>query len=132
MNINTDVADSIIKVIEYLLGKFGIVVDWTSTSILPYIQTLSNKIVAYKQSIAYMWLVLGIVLILFSVTLLVKNNRKRIFDYESMMPIVLIFFTILGIIVCIYNIKIIIVCNTFPEKIVLDYISDLLNNKPSN
>lgn len=42
------VSDQIISVLNALCEKFGLVVDWTSTNVLPYAKDLCNRIIAYE------------------------------------------------------------------------------------
>lgn len=50
-------SEELIKVLEYLGGKIGIAIDWTSANMLPYLQELCEKIVAYEIWTSYAWIV---------------------------------------------------------------------------
>ena len=47
--IDIETTEAFLKVFEYLSEKFGIVVDTTSKDILPYLQSLGDKIVNYEK-----------------------------------------------------------------------------------
>jgi len=49
-------SQEIITVLDYLCKKFGIVIDWTSDSIMPYLEDLSVRYIRYEimSSIAWM------------------------------------------------------------------------------
>ena len=40
-------SDEIIKVLDNLSQKFGIVIDWTSENVMPYLQNLFNRYISY-------------------------------------------------------------------------------------
>ena len=42
------VSEQIIQVIDALCEKFGIVVDWTSESVIPYLEILCTKLIKYE------------------------------------------------------------------------------------
>jgi hypothetical protein len=50
-------SEELIKVLEYLGGKIGIAIDWTSANMLPYLQALCEKIVAYEIWTSCAWIV---------------------------------------------------------------------------
>ena len=63
-------SEELIKVLEYLGGKIGIAIDWTSANMLPYLQELCEKIVAYEIWTSYAWIAVmwGILIVLWVVT----------------------------------------------------------------
>lgn len=56
-------ADEIIKVLDDLSQRFGIAVDWSSQNMIPYLQTLGNKLVHYEIGMALMYITIGILLL---------------------------------------------------------------------
>ena len=68
-------SDELIKTFDYLLSQFGIAVDWTSENVLPYLQTLAEKLVRFEINTSIMWLVIGVVLLIAGVWVLVKDIK---------------------------------------------------------
>ena len=121
--IDIETTEAFLKVFEYLSEKFGIVVDTTSKDILPYLQSLGDKIIAYEQNIAIMWIIVGAVLAIFSLMVFFIGCAK---DWECMHWMWLIGGVGIGVGIIIYNMYTYIGCMTFEEKIILDYIEQMM------
>ena len=115
------IAQDMIEVMEYLSDKFGVVVDWSSTDLVPYLKEICNKIVAYKQGIAWLWIIVAIVLAVAGIALIILGmvNDCGELIFAGVCGI------IIAVIIAIVNGYTLIACNTFPEKVVLDYIKSL-------
>jgi heme/copper-type cytochrome/quinol oxidase subunit 2 len=123
-----DVADQIIKVIDKLAEKFGIVVDTSK----PVLEQLAHNIVQYcfyKSTI--LSIIFGLILLLAIIGLvfyLIKFKKaldKNTFD-DGYMCLILAF-TITMIISAIFfyrNVDVVISSKVFPEKVVIEYVSD--------
>ena len=111
----------LIDVITYISDKLGVAVDWGSNNLVPYLQELGNKIVAYKENIAWMWVIVGIIVAVIGVGTLI--------GYFVSQDGVWIFAAVccLGVAACIIipNMYTVIACQTFPEKVILDYINNI-------
>lgn len=127
-------SDEIIKVLDTLAEKFGMAVDWTSSNILPYMQELAGKVVRWEIATSIMWLVLAVIL-LFSTIFWIQfikyankkynENKKSDWDIARFLFVIAaVCSVIFGSIVCIQQIYDIITCYTFPEKILLDFVSN--------
>ena len=135
-----EISEQIIKVLDAVCDKFGIAIDWTSNNVIPYIQELGNKIITYDICISIVWLVIGCVIPL-TVAILIKKflNKKKLEAKERMndyyytdgsldegawccyaMIIVLI---IIAIILTTSNIESIIQDIVFPEKTIIEFIT---------
>ena len=135
-----EISDQVIKVLDAVCDKFGIAIDWTSNNVIPYIQQLGNKIITYDICNSIMWLVVGSVIPL-TVAILIKKflNKKKLEAKERMndyyytdgsldegawccyaMIIVLI---IIAIILTTSNIESIIQDIIFPEKTIIEFIT---------
>ena len=122
--------DEIIKVLDALCEKFGIVTDWSSKNIMPYLQELCGKIIKYEIATSVVWLVVGIAIILLGVW--VSKKAKHIldeFDDELgiFLYIVMGVLFVIGMAVVMVQTFDIVTCITFPEKILLEEINDLYN-----
>ena len=126
MNIET--TEAFLKVFEYLSEKFGITVDAANKNIVPYLQELGDKIVAYKHDIAWLWVYFGIVVGVIGLVLFVIGSIK---DWDGFQWAWLIIGVGAAMVIIMVNAHTIIACNTFPEKIILDYIDTLMNGTNS-
>lgn len=61
-------SDEIIKVLDNLGEKFGVVIDWTQQNIQPYAQDLCQRVTQYKLSTSIVGLVIAILLLIVSIT----------------------------------------------------------------
>lgn len=125
----------IIKVLDYFAEKFGIVIDWSSENVLPYIEALCGKIVTYELYTSVYWLVIGIfsllmVLVLVKLSLYCAERHQTWDDvWEGLM-----FICVLGAICCVIvgvpmvlsQIHDIVTCIAIPEKIVIEQVSAML------
>ena len=117
------VSDELIKTFDYLLSQFGIAVDWTSENVLPYLQTLAEKLVRFEINTSIMWLVVGVVVLTVGVWIFVKDIK----DWDSGVFILGVILIIVAGIVCCCQVYDIIKCVSFPELYVFEYIKHALN-----
>lgn len=127
--------NTIVEVINTLCEKFGIVIDWTSTNVIPQIQKLMNKYINYEIATSIVWIFVSAIIAIIATLLFIKitdwNNKATSVDDD-------IAWTMLramcgaGVIICLCIIVAqvidIVTCITFPEKIIFDYISNYLTN----
>lgn len=116
-------SDELIKTFDYLLSQFGIAVDWTSENVLPYLQTLAEKLVRFEINTSIMWLVVGVVVLTVGVWIFVKDIK----DWDSGVVILGAILIIVAGIVCCWQVYDIIKCVSFPELYVFEYIKHALN-----
>lgn len=76
-------SEEIIKVLDNLGEKFGIAIDWSSQNVLPYLQDLMSRFIAYKNLSAIIWIVVSVVFIILSITLGVIICKKIKKYYEN-------------------------------------------------
>lgn len=120
--VETKISDEVIKILDYIFAKFGIVVDWSSTELLPYIKELSEKIVRYKESIAWLWItVAAVFLVIFAIAAIVLIIK---IDTDTFGFVCSIAVVIIALCIGMYNGHIVITCRTFPEKVVIEYLSE--------
>lgn len=64
-----------IEVLDALCAKFGIIIDWTSQNVMPYLTDLATRLVNYEIWTSVAWIViLGVLFIV--VWKSTKNTRK--------------------------------------------------------
>lgn len=125
-----NVSEQIIAVLDDLCRRFGIVIDWTSQNIVPYLTELAEKFIAFEVKTSWFWIIAAssiaaIVWIMSLVCSLIHG-----FDSEGAicLGVVAIVLTAIAIIVSCIQIYDIITCETFPEKILLREIKELLQS----
>ena len=59
------VSDQIIQVLDAVCKKMGVAIDWTldwtQSTIIPYVQQLMGKIVAYELWTSIVWILFGVI-----------------------------------------------------------------------
>ena len=124
-------ADEIIKVLNDLCEKFGIAVDWSSKNVLPYLQELGNKIVAYELWTSIMCVVFSILPFITVVLLIKRCNTEKETQWDEFI-IAGLFVNVVLCLYCVYsiikNILDIITCLTFPEKIIYEQCMNIYNS----
>lgn len=126
--IDLETTQAFLTVIEYLSEKFGVAVDVTNKNLVPYLQELGDKIVAYEKSISIMWIIVGIIMVVFGLTVFFIGCFR---DWECMHWLCLILGVGIGAAIIISNMYTYIGCNTFEEKIILDYIEKVMSTSSS-
>ena len=73
-----EISNQVIEVLDAVCDKFGIAIDWTSNNVIPYIEQLGNKIIAYDICMSIMWLVVGCIPL--TIAFLIKKflNKKKL------------------------------------------------------
>lgn len=133
------VSNQIIEVLNALCEKFGIVIDWTSQNVMPYMQELMKKAVNYELWTSIGWLLIWVSFIFVFFKLIYwyvknQNNKSNIIldflDYNNEFIVVFLFFggilTIIATIGTVTRIMDIITCLTFPEKIIFNMIQSMM------
>ena len=80
-------SEEIIKVLDNLGEKFGIVIDWTSQNIMPYIQELMNRFRSYFITSCVIWLILELVLLVISIVIfrggLKEKDKEKYWEWTD-------------------------------------------------
>ena len=71
------VSNQIIAVLDAICEKFGIVIDWTASNIMPYLQDLCKRIVTYEIATSVAWIVLQVVIVFLA--FYVRNKKVKPF-----------------------------------------------------
>lgn len=123
-----NISDQIIAVFDDLCRRFGIIIDWTQDNIAPYLEELAAKFIAFEIKTSWFWMFLTLAItvvcwLMFIILSCVYGSGSEgafIFILCSIVATVALF--------CIVGTQVydIIACETFPEKILLREIKDLL------
>lgn len=133
--------EEIIKVLDALSEKLGIAIDYTSDNVIPYVQQLSEKLVNYELATSIMFVILNIIPVIVTLILIkyimksvkngtYKNGDKNFtrYDIVTILAAVLSFLCIFFTINIIFEAIDIIACLTFPEKIIFEYVTEVLQS----
>lgn len=137
-----NVSDQIIQVLDHLCEKFGLVIDWTSENVVPYLTTLCAKLVSYEIWTSVAWMVIMVVMSIASVIItkrlipIYKNGLekdRRTFDLGwglatgfSIFGLCILYLA--TILVIVNQTMDIIQCVTFPEMFIFEYVQGILNS----
>lgn len=130
-------SQEIIKVLDNLAQKFGIVIDWTNQNILPYLQDLMGRYISFKNAQAIIWIIISIIIIGLGIFIIVKTIKWRESDeYDgNTFSVDGLYFTFLlvGSIMLILTFFIVLFCNIgglfqnifMPEITILEYLKTI-------
>lgn len=117
--------------------RFGIAIDWSSENVMPYLKDLMSRFINYEMITSVVWMVVFIIcctLMFIAIKKLIqyqKSHNKTCSHYEeiiwptitSVIFVFLIVFCLIGI-SC--QINDLILCNTIPERLIINYINTLM------
>lgn len=121
-----DISSEIIEVLDHLSEKFGVVINWSSENVMPYVQELCGKYISWEISTSIAWIIIMFTIVFIPFCILLKcaiksfnNNRD---DSAVIIGVLcLLLFTVFVVTVGINTFDII-KCITFPELKVYEYI----------
>ena len=129
------VSEQIIEVLNALCEKFGLAIDWTAANILPYLEVLCGKFVNYEIASSIATIVLNLIIwtaLLITTRAFWKRadfNRWDL-DFYQVATVAGLVLTFIASIVLVINLCFetydIITALTFPEKIILEEVQELL------
>lgn len=121
-----NVSNQIIAVLDDFCRRFGIVIDWTKDNIMPYLEELAEKFIAFEVKTSWFWIYFTVaawVLLMITGILVWKIGH----DIGGFVVIASFSTTILFIIVGV-QIFDLITCEVLPEKILMREIKELLDS----
>ena len=130
-------SEEIIKVLDELGKRFGIVIDWSNQNIIPYLQELLKRFICYRNITACVWITISIAITIGGVVMLkflnkwIKSdnyNSDNFSDDETLAAVGYIFsicIIALGIGLIIGNILGITKNICMPEMVVYEYIKNI-------
>lgn len=127
-------SDEIIKLLDDLGRRFGIVIDWSSENVMPYLQDSMSRYINYEIITSIVWLIVLVVCytgMVIAIPRLIKYKRERNESDYVVWPTVVVVFFMGMIILCLIGIgsqiNDLIMCNTIPEKMIIDYVNYLVS-----
>ena len=130
-------SEEIIKVLDELGKRFGIVIDWSNQNIIPYLQELLKRFICYRNITACIWIIISIAMTISGVVMIRFLNKWRKSDNynkdycndDDVLAVLgyvfSIFITALGIGLIIGNMFGIIKNVCMPEMAIYEYITNI-------
>lgn len=125
-------SSDITLVLDELCKRFGVIVDWSSANVMPYIEDFSRRLIMYEIKISIMLICIFVVLSVVFVAVAIKSFHHRKALKESNFDEWIFISTFIAAIVVFISMLVItkqaidlIACSCFPEKIILAYITEL-------
>ena len=127
-------SEEIIKVLDELGKRFGIVIDWSNQNIIPYLQELLKRFICYRNITACVWIILSIAMTISGVGMIRalnewrKSNDYGDYDDDTLVElgyIFSVFIIALGIGLIIGNVFGIIKNVCMPEMAIYEYITNI-------
>lgn len=122
------VSEEIIKVLDAICAKFGIVVDWSAENIIPFLNQICGHFVTYEIATSVLWIGLGAVIGIAGYLFLSKHPKIGVYRYETeyedrgtRYSYITIICAVVGLFIFV-QLHDIIKCITFPEKLIIDEI----------
>lgn len=125
--------NEVIKVIDTLAEKFGVVIDWTQQNVQPYIQDLMHRVVQYELVTSIVLTIIWLCIIILCIIafwrgfkgLTKPNSDDMFYIWTSIMFIAFLFFVV-GFCFCSDEIDDIIQCIFLPEKVFIEEIQSII------
>ena len=117
------------EMLQKLAEKFGLVLDWSNSTAIPYLQQLAERVVKFEVGQSIFWLIIGIICIIVGIGLFVfiykKDTAEEYFDEDILifLGIVAVVFLATGIGVAGCQVYDLVTCYYLPEKILFRYVS---------
>ena len=70
-------SEEIIKILDELGKRFGIVIDWSNQNIIPYLQELLKRFICYRNITACVWIILSIAMTIGGIVMVKFLNKWR-------------------------------------------------------
>lgn len=137
-NIDVTFSSQFIQVFEHICDKFGVVIDWGSKNVVPYVMDLCGRFISYSiiKNIFSIVVFVGAFFITWKLTKsLCSKENKWDSDFTTIhcLNISFVFgwlgritFTITGLIFCSSWVLNIFKCIYIPEAVILNYLNGLM------
>lgn len=117
-------SDEIIKLLDDLGRRFGIVIDWSSENVMPYLKDLMSRYIDYEVMTSIAWIVIGTILLIGGIIFAIICAKNG----DHLSPIICICVAMCGAVMIGTQVFDIITCYTIPEKIIIEYINFLMSS----
>lgn len=124
-----------VEIVNALFEHLGMAVSVTAETISEWWPILVSKWAALEIATSCVWLALGLVFVIIAIIILVKmahaythyQDSKLDYDEIGCICFVALCALVISLILIIYQALNIVSAITFPEKLIFDYVTDMLN-----
>lgn len=120
------ISTQIIEVLDDLGRRFGLAIDWSQEKILPYLEELAGKFIAWEIATSKAWLYLGCILVAVGIVLYVCDVWK---DWDGLGAFTGCVVALCGGAIVFCQVMDILTCIHFPEKQIIEYVNELMRSK---
>lgn len=117
-----NISEQIISVLDNLCQRFGMVIDWGSANVIPYLEELAGRFIQWEISTFWMWIVMGGILLLLGIFFLIYEVCNQ-WPTDGILCVLGVAFTVVGATVIGIHVYEIITAIHFPEKTIYEYIT---------
>ena len=110
-----------IEIMDALAEKVGIIIDWTSKNIVPYMENLVERFIKYETYTSLIWLILGAIILAICIIALIAAFKDDI-DTGGIASLILFIPILVGIAMVVNQTIDIVEGNTIPEKTIMEFI----------
>ena len=114
-------SDQFIQIMDAIADKLGIVIDWTSKNVIPYMENLLERFIKYETYTSIVWLVLGAIILLLCIIALIAAFKEDV-EIGELASLILSIPILVGIAMVTNQTMDIIEVNTIPEKTIIEFI----------
>jgi hypothetical protein len=116
------VSSQIIEVLNDLCKKFGIVIDWSSENIMPYIKELMSRFIGWEIATSIIWIVIGIIMMIVGIGVTWHMCKcDKIYDYGEVF-VTSVALVAIGVVIIVVQCFDITEAIYLPEKTIYDFI----------
>lgn len=113
-----DLSNQFIEIFNYIGEKFGVMVDWSSENIMPYLTDLCTRIITNEIYTSIAWIAIWILIIVVSWALVNKIKDESLI-------VLAIFMSVIGFGTIVSQTFDIIEAKTIPESIIIEKIKQV-------
>lgn len=131
-------SEEVIEILDALVEKFGLAIDWTSANVMSYLQKSCDKYVTYEIATSVVWILIGLCFPFVGKYIIDKAKycwgkykEHKYSDYDVCAVLLYIVAACVigtGIVVVLFQVFDIVTCITFPEKIIIEELQNIYLN----
>ena len=110
-----------IEIMDALAEKVGIIIDWTSKNIVPYMENLVERFIKYETYTSLVWLILGAIIFIVCLIALIAAFKEDV-DTGALASFILCIPILVSIMMIVNQSIDIVEVNTIPEKTIMEFI----------
>ena len=124
------ISEQIIQVLDDLCRRFGVVIDWSKETVVPYLEELMTKFITFEVKTSWFWIIFtaSVTVLCWILTIIFSTPSLEDWGMGCIFFVASVILTVATILVAGFQIYDIITCEAFPEKILFREIKELLES----